>query len=156
MSRHAGSQPVSPLSDASVGSEGQDFQCGPGARICGAQATCETPPSSHSELSADCNLRTVAIVGAHPIFRDGVAKALMEASCFDVIAQGASKADAAAIVEKHFPDLLILDVNIPGGGIEAAIEILAVYPTMRILFLTASDAEADVLACLQTGALGYA
>jgi two-component system, NarL family, nitrate/nitrite response regulator NarL len=104
---------------------------------------------------ADCGLRTVAIVDADPIFRDNVAKALLEARCFEVIAQGASRSDAMAIAEQHLPDLIILDLAIAGGGIEAASEILRIYPAIRILVLTSSEAESDVICSLQVGALGY-
>jgi DNA-binding NarL/FixJ family response regulator len=79
----------------------------------------------------------------------------MEASCFDVIAQGVSKSDAIAIANQHRPDLIILEVSIPGGGIDAAAEILRSSGASKLLFLTTSQEEADVLSCLQTGALGY-
>jgi DNA-binding NarL/FixJ family response regulator len=131
-----------------------DFGCGSGVRVCLARDKCETPPSG-SERSADCILKTVAIVDAHPLFRGGVTQALMEASCFEVIAEGASKSDAVAIAHQHHPDLIILEVSIPGGGVDAAVEILKDAATSKILFLTTSDAESDVLSCLQAGALGY-
>jgi two-component system nitrate/nitrite response regulator NarL len=123
-------------------------------RICLAQSKCETPPTDE-ERPSDCNLKTIAVIDDHPLFRAGVVQALMEASCFDVIAEGASKADAIAIVKQHSPDLIVLDVSIPGGGIEAASEIRMASPATKLLFLTVSDAESDVLACLQAGALGY-
>jgi DNA-binding NarL/FixJ family response regulator len=89
------------------------------------------------------------------MFRIGVTNALMEANCFDVIAEGASKSDAITIAKEHAPDLIILDLSIPGGGVEAALDILGSPTTSKILFLTVSDAESDVLSCLQAGALGY-
>jgi DNA-binding NarL/FixJ family response regulator len=79
----------------------------------------------------------------------------MEAGCLEVVAEGASRADAITIAKEHAPDLIILDVSIPGGGVEAALEILRSPTTSKILFLTVSDAESDVLSCLQAGALGY-
>jgi DNA-binding NarL/FixJ family response regulator len=143
-----------PASEHSAQCSSGGSECGRGDRICLARATCETPPSG-SDPGVDCNLKTVAIIDDHPLFRAGVSKALMEASCFDVIAEGESKDDAIAIAQRQLPDLMILDVNIPGGGIEAAIGIGKVSPNIRTLFLTASDEESDVLSCIQAGALGY-
>jgi DNA-binding NarL/FixJ family response regulator len=101
------------------------------------------------------NVRSVAIIDDHPLYRGGVAQALTETNRFNVIAQGGSKDEAVAIAEQYLPDLMILDVSIPGGGLEAALEIGRVFPAMKIMFLTVSDTESDVFSCLQAGALGY-
>jgi two-component system nitrate/nitrite response regulator NarL len=125
-----------------------------GEQVCIARARCDTAPSG-SAKTPDCDPRTVAIVDDHPLYRGGIIQALLEASCFDVIAEGHCKDDAVEIAERHLPDLLILDLRIPGGGVEAALEVCKVAPATRVMILTVSDLESDVLACLQAGVLGY-
>jgi two-component system, NarL family, nitrate/nitrite response regulator NarL len=120
------------------------------------------PKRSRSEKQSDeadqlplSGFKTIAIVDDHPLYRGGVAQALTETNRFRVVAEGGTKDEAVAIAEEFLPDLMILDVSIPGGGIEAALEITRVFPAMRIMFLTVSDTESDVFSCLQAGALGY-
>jgi two-component system nitrate/nitrite response regulator NarL len=111
--------------------------------------------SDESDQLPMSSVRTIAIIDDHPLYRGGVAQALTETNRFRVVAEGGSKDEAIAIAGEHLPDLIILDVSIPGGGIEAALEITRVFPAMRIMFLTVSDTESDVFSCLQAGALGY-
>lgn len=59
------------------------------------------------------------------------------------------------IAERELPDLIILDLQIPGGGVEAVLGVRRVAPATKIMVLTVSDHDADVLSCLQAGALGY-
>jgi two-component system nitrate/nitrite response regulator NarL len=118
------------------------------------RSSSEAQSDGPNQLQAS-NIKTVAVIDDHPLYRDGVAQALRENKSFKVVAEGGSKDDAIAIAEQHVPDLMILDVSIPGGGVEAAVEIARIFPAMKILFVTVSDSESDVFACLQAGALGY-
>jgi DNA-binding NarL/FixJ family response regulator len=58
-------------------------------------------------------------------------------------------------VRDHIPDLVLLDVAMPGGGLEAAREISAAYPTTRLVMLTSSEDEDDLMAAMKAGAKGY-
>ena len=60
-----------------------------------------------------------------------------------------------ALVERHAPDLALLDISMPGGGIEAARRIHAAAPATRIAMLTVSENEQDVAGALRAGAIGY-
>jgi two-component system nitrate/nitrite response regulator NarL len=97
----------------------------------------------------------VAIVDDHPLFRGGVVSTIQETPDFEVVGQGASADDALALVARHMPDPVCLDISMPGGGIEAARRIGAGYPAVRIVMLTASEEDEDVLAALKAGARGY-
>jgi DNA-binding NarL/FixJ family response regulator len=101
------------------------------------------------------NIKTVAVVDDHPLFRCGVIEILRSSQKFRVVAAGGSKDEAIAAAEQHLPDLMILDLNMPGGGVEAARHIIKAYPDVKVLFLTVSDLEQDVFSCLQAGARGY-
>ncbi|MBY5465303.1 response regulator [Rhizobium leguminosarum] len=98
---------------------------------------------------------TIAIVDDHPLFREGVSRSLSEIKDFLVVGEGASADDAAALAASQMPDVVLLDVSIPGGGIDAISEIVARTPRTKVLMLTASE-EVDVLiAALRRGAAGY-
>ena len=75
----------------------------------------------------------IAVVDDHPLFREGVSFTLRSAPDLEVIAEGASGPDAVRIVADHGPDIILLDVSMPGGGIEAAREIRRISPDTRII-----------------------
>lgn len=97
----------------------------------------------------------IAVVDDHPLFREGVAFTLDTAGGFEVVGQGASAADALKIVSQERPDIILLDVSMPGNGIEAARTISAMAPEVLIIILTVSESEEHVAAALQAGARGY-
>jgi DNA-binding NarL/FixJ family response regulator len=97
----------------------------------------------------------VAIVDDHPLFREGVANMLASVDGIEVVGQGATAAEALKVAQECAPDVLLLDVCLPGGGVEAAANIAGTCPSVRIVMLTASESEQDVAAALQAGARGY-
>jgi two-component system nitrate/nitrite response regulator NarL len=99
---------------------------------------------------------TIAIVDDHPFYRDGVMRALQKARGVRIVGTGGSADDAVRIVADQKPDILLLDIGLPGGGIEAARTIQASSPERtRIIILTGSDDSADVAAAFQGGVRGY-
>jgi two-component system nitrate/nitrite response regulator NarL len=98
---------------------------------------------------------TISIVDDHPLFRAGVARSLAEAGGFKIVAEGSSHADALAIVDQHHPDLLLLDISIPGGGLAALQAILDRHRHQKIVMLTVSEAGGDVARAMTSGARGY-
>jgi two-component system nitrate/nitrite response regulator NarL len=102
------------------------------------------------------NRRSVAIIDDHPIFRAGVAATLSEHSGFGPIFQGASTLDAVRIVAEHEPDLLLLDLSMPGGGGLSALEqICAIGARTRCILLTSCDEARVAIKALDKGAKGY-
>lgn len=97
----------------------------------------------------------VVVADDHPLFRDGVVRSLSESEGFSVLGTGGSAADAVALVEHHMPDLALLDISMPGGGLAAAQEIGRRFPAVGVVMLTVSEADDDVLAALKAGARGY-
>lgn len=97
----------------------------------------------------------VAIVDDHPLFRDGVAASLRDAPMIDVVAEGSSAFEAIDISERHLPNVMLMDITMPGSSIEAARQISAKYPAVRIIMLTASDNDEHVSSSLEAGASGY-
>ena len=98
----------------------------------------------------------VLIADDHPLYRDGVARTLAERAGFQVIGACGSADDAVALAERHRPDLVLLDISMPGGGIEAARRIAAVGIATKIVMLTVSERDEDVMEALEAGAHGYA
>ncbi|MBW6425181.1 response regulator transcription factor [Rhizobium sp. XQZ8] len=96
----------------------------------------------------------VGIVDDHPFFRAGVASTLVELG-MDVVAEGACAADAIAIAREHGPDVILLDISMPGGGLEAIDTIVRTSPHVKIVMLTASEDGEHVRKALQLGACGY-
>ena len=101
------------------------------------------------------DLITIVVVDDHPLFREGVVSTLVESGYFDVVAQAGTLEDAVAAAEKHLPDLLLLDVSMPGGGIETAREITRHVPIIKIIMLTVSEHEHDVQEALKAQVRGY-
>lgn len=97
----------------------------------------------------------IAIVDDHPLFRAGVAQSLQESGGFEIVAQGGTRDDALEIVGKHDPDILLLDVSIPGGGLEALNAIVARRPGQKVVMLTVSESGGDVTRAMRAGARGY-
>ncbi len=98
---------------------------------------------------------TIVVVDDHPLFREGVVTTLLESGYFDVVAQAGSKEQAIMFAEKHMPDLMLVDVSMPGGGIETAGELANRCPAIKVIMLTVSEQEPDVQAALRAQARGY-
>jgi len=97
----------------------------------------------------------IAIVDDHPLFREGVARSLGEIGGFEVVGEGASAEDAERLVATMRPDIVLLDISMPGGGLAAAASIMTGHPGQKIVMLTVSEANADVAQALNAGARGY-
>jgi two-component system, NarL family, nitrate/nitrite response regulator NarL len=101
------------------------------------------------------NRLRVAIVDDHPMFRDGVAMTLTADPEIEVVGQGSSAEHAIQIAQDILPDVLLLDISLPGGGIQAAREISRLFPYIKVIMLTASENEEHVSGALEAGARGY-
>jgi DNA-binding NarL/FixJ family response regulator len=97
----------------------------------------------------------VVLVDDHPLLREGVASTLEAEPDFEVVAQGSNAMEALTLARDSMPDVVLLDVSMDGGGIDAARAIAAACPIVKIVMLTVSEDEEDVLAALKVGARGY-
>lgn len=97
----------------------------------------------------------LVIIDDHPIFREGVVAILGSEADLEVVGQGINAEDALRLTREFLPDVILLDVNMPGGGLNAAQMIAASYPVVKIIMLTGSTEEDDVMNALKAGAHAY-
>ena len=97
----------------------------------------------------------IVIVDDHPLFREGVAHTLRAEPGLEVVGQGANMEDAVRLACDLLPDIILLDIDMPGGGLHAAQAIAAACPVTRIVMLTVSEDEEHVLGALRAGARAY-
>lgn len=97
----------------------------------------------------------VLLCDDHPVYRDGL-RALFEELGVDVVAEAGNGEDAVALASKVEPDIVVMDLSMPGiGGVEATRRIVAEHPLIRVLALTMVDEHATMLAAIRAGAGGY-
>jgi DNA-binding NarL/FixJ family response regulator len=97
----------------------------------------------------------VLVADDHEPTRKDVMSALTQDGRFDVCAEAADAAAAVARAMEQQPDLVLLDIRMPGSGLRALWEISARLPTTRIVMLTVSEEDSDLFAALRAGAHGY-
>lgn len=97
----------------------------------------------------------VGIVDDHPLYRDGVVFALESEPDIEVVGQGETAEDAFQIARDSAPDILLLDMNMPGGGLNAVSKISLRCSSTKTLMLTVVDDEDGVRTALRRGARGY-
>ena len=92
----------------------------------------------------------------HQLVREGLVRLLGLEQDLQVLGVGASGEDAIALVERHQPDVALLDVRMPGmGGIEATREIVARWPEIGVILLTMHDEEDVIFEGMAAGARAY-
>jgi DNA-binding NarL/FixJ family response regulator len=97
----------------------------------------------------------VMVVDDHPIWRDAVARDLVEMG-YNVTAVVGEGAQAIRVAPAARPDVVILDLQLPDlPGVEVVRRLIATNPVIRVLMLSASGEQQDVLDALKAGALGY-
>ncbi len=97
----------------------------------------------------------VIVADDHPLFLEGVVNRLEAAGDIAVVGQATDAAGAVRLARERVPDLALLDVTMPGHGLEAARQIAEVSPATRIVMLTVAEDEDTLLAALKAGAAGY-
>ena len=97
----------------------------------------------------------VLIVDDHDLFRSGLRNLLEEQGVL-IVGEAAAGQEALRIVRDVAPDVVVMDLNMPGmGGVEATRHISAIAPLTRVLMLTISDEDTDVIDAILAGACGY-
>jgi DNA-binding NarL/FixJ family response regulator len=102
------------------------------------------------------NMIRVLVADDHPLYLEGLVTSLNAESDIDVVARTESSDEALRLAREQLPDIAILDIQMPGGGISAARDISAACPDTKVIILTFSEDEDDVLAAMKAGAAGYA
>jgi DNA-binding NarL/FixJ family response regulator len=97
----------------------------------------------------------VVVADDHPMFRAGVVGTLGSYPDIVVVGEAEDADSALSLVRQHVPDVALLDITMPGGGLRAARDIAAACPATRVVMLTASEDEDDLLAAMKAGASGY-
>ena len=107
-----------------------------------------------AHMAAQAAPLRVLIADDHAPTRDDVRQALTKAG-LDVCAEASDAARAVQLALETRPDVCLLDVRMPGGGVAAAWEIAARLPTTKVVMLTVSDEDGDLFRALRAGAVSY-
>lgn len=98
----------------------------------------------------------VMLVDDHELVRTGIRRLLDEAAGVTVVAEAASGEEAIALARKRRPDVVLMDVSMPGiGGLEATRQLCQLLPKLKIIVLTMHDDDPFPTRLLDAGASGY-
>jgi DNA-binding NarL/FixJ family response regulator len=97
----------------------------------------------------------VLLVDDHDLFRTGL-RTLLEEQEVNIVGEASAGTEAVRLVRELAPDVVVMDLNMPGiTGVEATRQITAIAPLTRVLVLTISDQDGDVMDAILAGACGY-
>jgi two-component system, NarL family, response regulator LiaR len=98
----------------------------------------------------------VVLAEDHTLVRQGTRRILEDSGRIEVVAEAADGEEAVAAVERHDPDMAVVDIGLPRlNGIAVTRRIKATHPQVSVLILTVHDEEQYVFALLEAGAAGY-
>jgi len=98
----------------------------------------------------------VLVVDDHPIVREGLVAILEDERDFQVAGAAGSAEEALALAPRERPDVILLDLELPGmNGVDAIPRLAAAVPDARVIVLTAYDTDERVLGAVRAGARGY-
>lgn len=98
----------------------------------------------------------IVIVDDHVLFREGLAAIIRSESDIEIVGQAGSVQEAIATVQALKPDMVLMDFGLPDGtGAEATRAILRAHPECKVVFLTMSEEDEDLIAAIRSGAKGY-
>src|SRR5688500_13081349 len=97
----------------------------------------------------------IVIADDHTLFREGLAGIISGAEDFEVVGQAGEMEEAVQLARDLLPDLILLDIDMPGGGLEAARIVAEECPVTRIVILTSSEEDDHLIRALKIGARAY-
>ena len=98
----------------------------------------------------------ILIVDDHPMMREALAMALEDESDMQVVGEGANGVEALELVDELEPNVVLMDLLMPGiDGLEAITRLQETHPQIKIMVVTSLEDEDKVMAAVQAGALGY-
>jgi DNA-binding NarL/FixJ family response regulator len=114
----------------------------------------EPPPNAPPSRDPAIRRPRIFLVEDHAVFRAGVKAELGDA--VEVVGEADEAAAAVEMINERLPDVVLLDVHLPGGGGLAVLQgVLPHHPEVQFLALSVSDAPEDVIAVIRAGARGY-
>lgn len=112
-------------------------------------------PRSNGDAGAVRAPVRVAIFDDHEVMRQVLSRALSAEGSFEIVAAGASADEAVTCGQALLPDLIVTDLQMPGGGLEAVRRLFQTAPFVKIVVLSSDDSEHMVSACFSAGAFGF-
>ncbi|MBO0825276.1 MAG: response regulator transcription factor [Actinobacteria bacterium] len=98
----------------------------------------------------------VLIADDHPVVREGLRGMLAAEPDVCVVAEAASGDEAVVMASRHRPDVVLMDLRMPGGdGVQATAGIVDAVPATRVIVLTTYETDADIVRAVEAGATGY-
>ena len=97
----------------------------------------------------------IMIVDDHAILREGLKVVLSRESDFRIVGEAADGSEAVKKAMKLHPDVIVMDIRMPYSGLQATMDITQALPETKILMLTVSETEADLVESVKAGARGY-
>ncbi|MGZ0212732.1 MAG: response regulator [Actinomycetales bacterium] len=98
----------------------------------------------------------VVVADDHPIVRSGIVGLLGSADDIEVVGEASDGAEAVALATQLSPDVVLMDLRMPGlGGAEATAQLVAARPEVRVLILTTYESDENILTAIEAGASGY-
>ena len=114
------------------------------------------PAQVYSAPRADDRRVRLLVVDDHPVVRSGIVGMLSGESDLQVVGQAADGAEAIALTAELAPDVILMDLRMPGlDGVEATRRISARPDAPRVVVLTTYDTDGDILRAVEAGAIGY-
>lgn len=115
----------------------------------------QTTPSDDSQAQGGArSMHRVVVIDDHAMFRSGVKYDI--GSYVTIVGEGEDVESAVAVITRTKPDVVLLDVHIPGGGgLEVLKQVHPLNPDIKFLALSVSDAAEDVIGIIRAGARGY-
>ena len=112
-------------------------------------------PATDTSSAGPLDGPRVLLVDDHDLFRRGL-RTLLEEQGVQIVAEATDGVEAIAGVREHSPDVVLMDINMPVmSGVDATREIGRVSPLTRVVVLTISDGDGDVIDAVLAGASGY-
>ena len=98
----------------------------------------------------------IMLVDDHLLFREGISSLLKRDDRFAILCEADDGEMALEVIKDNIPDIVLMDVKMPKmSGIEAARKMLAIYPNIKVIMITASEEEDDLFEAVKAGAQGY-
>jgi DNA-binding NarL/FixJ family response regulator len=121
-----------------------------------AKATRTRPIQDACAVAAPRKRSRILVVEDHPLMREGIATWISREPDMEVCAQAGSAGEALRILEKLRPDLVLVDIHLPGrSGLELLKDLKPLFPDLPVVVLSMFDEEAYALRALRAGARGY-